>query len=124
MGLSILKHMHDLSDEDLRALGREPLLPAVLRRGGLPVQDDLRPLVADPLAPADGGRVLAALIHESLAVATRTGAAKPADFVKAIVDTTVRPKAVAFPTDAKLTHRARERLVRLARKTGVELRQS
>jgi IS5 family transposase len=88
------------------------------------VQDDLRPLVADPLAPADGGRVLAALIHESLAVATRTGAAKPADFVKAIVDTTVRPKAVAFPTDAKLTHRARERLVRLARKTGVELRQS
>jgi hypothetical protein len=29
-----------------------------------------------------------------------------------IVDTTVQPKAVAFPTDAKLMHRARERLVR------------
>jgi hypothetical protein len=29
-----------------------------------------------------------------------------------------------FPTDAKLMHRARERLVRLARKTGVSLRQS
>jgi transposase, IS5 family len=41
-----------------------------------------------------------------------------------IVDTTVQPKAVAFPTDAKLMHRARERLVRLAKKTGVELRQS
>ena len=41
-----------------------------------------------------------------------------------IVDTTVQPKAVAFPTDAKLMHRARERLVKLARKTGVELRQS
>ena len=40
------------------------------------------------------------------------------------VDTTVQPKAVAFPTDAKLMHRARERLVRLAKKTGVELRQS
>jgi hypothetical protein len=36
----------------------------------------------------------------------------------------VQPKAIAFPTDAKLMHRARERLVRLARKTGVELRQS
>ena len=29
-----------------------------------------------------------------------------------------------FPTDAKLIHRARERLVRLARKTGLDLRQS
>ena len=54
---------------------------------------------------------LVALIQESLNVATRTGAAKPADFSKVIVDTTVQPKAVAFPTDAKLMHRARERLV-------------
>jgi transposase, IS5 family len=36
----------------------------------------------------------------------------------------VQPKAVAFPTDAKLMHRARERLVRLAHKHGVPLRQS
>jgi IS5 family transposase len=36
----------------------------------------------------------------------------------------VQPKAIAFPTDAKLMHRARERLVRLAKKTGVELRHS
>jgi transposase, IS5 family len=65
-----------------------------------------------------------ALIEESLATATRTGAAKPSDFSQVIVDTTVQPKAVAFPTDAKLMHRARERLVSLARKTGVSLRQS
>ncbi len=72
-----------------------------------------------------GEEKLVALIQESLATATRrTGAAKPADFAKVIVDTTVQPKAVAFPTDAKLMHRARERLVRLAKKTGVSLRQS
>jgi IS5 family transposase len=71
-----------------------------------------------------GEERLVALIQERLSVATRTGAAKPADFSKVIVDTTVRPKAVAFPTDAKLMHRARERLVKLARKTGVELRKS
>ena len=73
-----------------------------------------------------GEEKLVALIQESLSVATRTGAAKPApaDFSKVIVDTTVQPKAVAFPTDAKLMHRARERLVKLARKTGVSLRQS
>ena len=54
----------------------------------------------------------------------RTGAAKPADFSKVIVDTTVQPKAVAFPTDAKLMHRARERLVKLTKPHGVKLRQS
>jgi IS5 family transposase len=71
-----------------------------------------------------GEEKLVALIQESLSVATRTGAARPADFSKVIVDTTVQPKAVAFPTDAKLMHRARERLVKLAKKTGVSLRQS
>ena len=34
-------------------------------------------------------------------MATRSGAAKPADFARIIVDTTVQPKAIAFPTDAK-----------------------
>ena len=71
-----------------------------------------------------GEEKLVALIQESLNVATRTGAAKPADFSKVIVDTTVQPKAVAFPTDVKLMHRARERLVRLAKKHGLMLRQS
>lgn len=40
-----------------------------------------------------------------------------------IVDTTVQPKNVMFPTDAKLLNQAREKLVRLARLTGVGLRQ-
>jgi IS5 family transposase len=65
-----------------------------------------------------------ALLQESLHLATRTGAAKPADFTRVIVDTTVQPKAIAFPTDARLMHRARERLVRLAHRHGVRLRQS
>ena len=37
---------------------------------------------------------------------------------------TVQPKAIAFPTEAKLRRRARERLVRLAKKHGLPLRQS
>ena len=49
-------------------------------------------------------------MQESLHAATRMGAAKP-DFTRVIVDTTVQPKAIAFPTDAKLLHRARELLV-------------
>jgi IS5 family transposase len=67
---------------------------------------------------------LVALLQESLSVATRSGAAKPADVRQVIVDTTVQEKAIPFPTDAKLMHRARERLVRLAKAHGVGLRPS
>jgi IS5 family transposase len=49
---------------------------------------------------------------------------KPSDLSRVIVDTTVQPKNVMFPTDAKLLNRAREILVRLAKKNGLGLRQS
>jgi transposase, IS5 family len=71
-----------------------------------------------------GEERIGALLQESLSLAVKTGAMKPADTRQVIVDTTVQPKNVMFPTDAKLIHRARERLVRLARKTGLALRQS
>ena len=71
-----------------------------------------------------GEAKLTALIQESLSVATRTEAMKPKDLARVVVDTTVQPKAVMFPTDAKLLNQARERSVRLAAHVGVELRQS
>ncbi len=40
------------------------------------------------------------------------------------VDTTVQEKAIAFPTDARLYHKALRVLVRLARKNNINLRQS
>jgi IS5 family transposase len=71
-----------------------------------------------------GEERLAALIQESLSVAVRTKAIKPSELSRVIVDTTVHPKNVTFPTDAKLLNRAREKLVRLAPRHGVALRQS
>ena len=67
---------------------------------------------------------LTALLQESLAVAVKTKAAKPSDFTRVIVDTTVAEKDIAFPTDAKLIHKSRERLVKQAKRAGIELRQS
>ena len=40
------------------------------------------------------------------------------------VDTTVQEKAIAFPTDARLYHKARRILVRLAKRNGIALRQT
>jgi IS5 family transposase len=55
-----------------------------------------------------GEEKLQALLQESLAVATRTEAIKPSDLARLVIDTTVQPKAVMFPTRAKLLNRARE----------------
>ncbi|SJM32543.1 hypothetical protein BQ8482_290138 [Mesorhizobium delmotii] len=71
-----------------------------------------------------GEERIVALLQESLSLAVKTGAMKPADTRQVIVDTTVQPKNVMFPTDAKLIHRARERLVRLAKRAGLDLRQT
>jgi len=71
-----------------------------------------------------GEEKLLALLQESLSVAAKTGALKPSDLSRVIVDTTVQPKNVTFPTDAKLLNRAREKLVRLAKTSGLVLRQS
>ena len=54
-----------------------------------------------------GEERLVALIQESLAVATRTGAARPADFSKVIVDTIVQPRRWPFrPTPSSCIGRA------------------
>jgi transposase, IS5 family len=71
-----------------------------------------------------GEEKLQALLQESLSVATKTEAIKPSDLNRIIVDTTVQPKNVMFPTDARLLNRAREILVRLAKGAGIKLRQS
>jgi transposase, IS5 family len=124
-GLSILKHMHDLSDEVLCERWREN--PYYQLFCGEEFFRHTLPFERSSLTrwrQRMGEDKLAALVQESLEVATRTGAAKPSDFTRLIVDTTVQPKAIAFPTDARLMQRARERLVRLAKAHGVELRQS
>ena len=118
-GLAILKHMHNLSDEVLCERWIEN--PYYQLFCG---EEFFQHALAFDRSSMTrwrqrmGEEKLVALIQESLNVATRTGAAKPADFSKVIVDTTVQPKAVAFPTDARLMHRARERLIRLAKKHG------
>jgi IS5 family transposase len=57
-------------------------------------------------------------------VAHKTGALATRDLERAVVDTTVQPKAIAHPTDARLCHRALEKLVDLAKRNNVPLRQS
>jgi transposase, IS5 family len=70
------------------------------------------------------GDKLELLLAESLRVAHESGALRTKDLERVTVDTTVQPKAITFPTDAKLVHAAIKGLNRLAREHGVRLRQS
>jgi hypothetical protein len=124
-GLAILKHMHDLSDEVLCDRWIEnPYFQFLCGEEFFQHR-----LVFDRSSLTRwrqrmGEEKLVALLQESLAVATRTEAMRPKDLARVIIDTTVQPKAVMFPTDAKLINRAREILVRLAKRHGIVLRQS
>src|SRR6059058_1459402 len=114
-GLAILKYTYDLSDEAL--CDRWVENPYFQHFCGEEFFQHV--LVFDRSSLTRwrqrmGEEKLKALLQESLAV----------DLACAVIDTTVQPKAVMFPTDAKLLNRARERLVRLAKKLGVSLRQS
>ena len=70
------------------------------------------------------GDKLELLLAESLRVAHASGALRTRDLARVTVDTTVQPKAISFPTDAKLLHAAIQGLNRMAKKHGVRLRQS
>jgi IS5 family transposase len=124
-GLAILKHTYNLSDEVVCELWIEN--PYYQYFCGEEFFQHRLPLDRSSMTNwrnRMGEERLQALLQESLAVATRTGAMKPGDLARVIVDTTVQPKNITFPTDAKLLNRAREKLVKLAKKLGVELRQS
>ncbi len=124
-GLFILKHMHDLSDEVLCDRWLEnPYYQFFC--GELSFCHKL-PFDRSSLThwrQRLGEEQLVALIQESLSVAHKTGALATRDLERVVVDTTVQAKAITHPTDARLCHRALEKLVDLAARNGVPLRQS
>ena len=124
-GLFILKHTHSLSDEALCARWLENPYYQYFRgeqafRHELPFERSSMSRWRGRL----GEENLAALLQESLSVAHKTGALETKDLERVVADTTVQPKAIAHPTDARLMYRAIEKLVALAKREGVPLRQS
>jgi transposase, IS5 family len=124
-GLFILKHMHNLSDERLCERWLEnPYFQyfcgeVVFRHDA---QFDRSSLTR--WRQRLGEEQLVALLQESLSVARQTGAIESKDLERVAVDTTVQEKAIAHPTDARLCHRAIEKLGELAKGEGIALRQS
>ncbi len=124
IGMFLLKHSYNLSDEQVWArwvenpyyqyfTGEEFFQHRLVHeRSGM---SHWRKRIGDKLE---------ILLAESLRIAHDTGALKKRDLARVTVDTTVQPKNVTFPTDAKLLNKAIQELGKLAKRHDVKLRQS
>ncbi len=124
IGLLLLKHIYGLSDEDV--CERWVHDPYFQYFTGEEFFQHSFPHERSDLSHWRKrlGDKLELLLAESLRVAHASGALRTKDLARVTVDTTVQPKAITFPTDAKLLHAAIKGLNRMARKHGVQLRQS
>lgn len=106
----------------MNPLGGEPL--ARVYCGETIFRHDF-PIDRSPLTrfrPRMGEERITFLLKESLLVAVKTRAMRPEYIRPVIVDTSVQPKNIVFPTDAKLLNWAREQLLALAKKLSLDPR--
>ncbi len=125
VGLHYLKHLYDVSDERVVAGFLENPYWQYFCGEEFFVHElpcDPTSLVRWRKRIGPGG--MEKLLQETIVAAQRQTALKPAEIRRVNVDTTVQEKAIAFPTDARLYHKARCVLVREAKRAGIDLRQS
>jgi transposase, IS5 family len=125
VGLHYLKHVHDLSDEEVVARWVEN--PYWQFFCGFDFFQHEAPLDASTMTrwrKRIGPEGLEEMLKASVGVALDTGVAKPGSLERVSVDTTVQPKAIAHPTDSRLYWKALQILVRQAKQHGLSLRQS
>jgi len=125
VGLHYLKHAFDESDESVVAR----LLENPYWQYFCGFEFFIHRLPMDPSSMTRwrkriGPKEMERLLSETLETAKRQGQLTERHLERVNVDTTVQEKAIAYPTDARLYHKARVLLVRAAKKRGIVLRQS
>jgi len=125
VGLHYLKHAKGLSDEEVVAQWVENAYWQLFCgeeyfQHELPIDPSLMTKWRNRLKSAG----LEKLLEQTIVAGLKTRVVKRTSLHRINVDTTVQEKAISFPTDAKLYHRLRMKLVREAKASGIELRQS
>jgi len=124
-GLLLLKEMKGLSDEEVCAVWRENpyfqyFCGEEFFQHRLPVEPPSLSIFRSRIGEAGMER----LLQETVRLGLKAGVVTAKDLQCVTVDTTVQEKAIRFPTDTQLCHKAREELVKLADAHTVSLRQS
>ena len=125
VGLSYLKHTFNLSDEAVVERGREN--PYWQWFCGCEFFQHEMPCDASSLTrwrKRVGPEGLETLLAATIQAGLDSGAVGAASLERISVDTTVQPKAITHPTDAKLYLKALQALVRQAKRRGISLRQT
>ena len=125
VGLSYLQHTFNLSDEAVVQRWIENpywqwFCGCEYFQHELPCDPSSLTRWRKRLGPEGLEKLLAATIQAGL----DTGAVRPSSLERISVDTTVQPKAITHPTDAKLYLKALLALVRQAKRHGLKLRQA
>ena len=125
VGLHYLKHLYQLSDEDVVEQWVENpywqyLCGSKHFEHELPIHATSMTRWRKKIEAAGAEQMLA----ETIAAGLDVKVIRPQNLQRVVVDTTVQDRAVAYPTDAKLYDDMRRKLVRMAQREGLELRQS
>jgi IS5 family transposase len=125
IGILLLQHLHNLSDEQVvRGWVENPYWQHFCGYDFLQWEFPINPSSLTRFRKRLGSKRLQKILSLTVSVALKSEAVKVKDLRKVIVDTTVMPKNIEFPTDSKLYDKARKKLVRLANKHGINLRQN
>lgn len=125
VGLHYLKYTYDYSDEGaVYHLVENPYWQYFCGFEYFVHQLPLHPTSLVKWRQRVGVDKLEVLLEQTLNLAKAVALIGKADLDRVNVDTTVQEKAIAFPTDARLYQKMRERLVKAAQARGLKLRQS
>jgi len=125
LGVFYLKYAHKLSDEEAVARWTEnPYWQYFCGLEYFQHEPPFHPTSLIKWRKRLGEAGCEKILKELIVVGVETETIEVKDLEKVIVDTTVQEKAITFPTDAKLQHRARVLLLKEAKKHGLKLRQT
>ena len=125
VGLHYLKHAFDESDESVCDRWVEnPYWQYFCGEEYLQHELPIDPSSMTKWRQRVGDKLFSDLLGLTIQLALGLKLIKPMQLTEVAVDTTVQPKAIAHPTDARLYDTARQKLVQAARHEGVPLRQS
>jgi len=124
-GLHFLKHMEGMSDEEVVLRWVEnPYWQFFCGEEFFQHHLPIDPSQMTRWRGRVGKEGMEKLLQATIQVGLTTKTITPRSFEKVIVDTTVQPKAVQFPTDARLYRKVHGAMLRIAEKEGITLRQS
>ena len=124
-GLLYLQHAFDLSDEEVVwAWVENPYWQVFTGETYFQTEPPIDPSSLTRWRKRLGVEGIESLLAATIAAGKRTGTVRNSSMKTVIADTTVMPKAVAYPTDSRLLERSRQYLVKAANRCGLKLRQN